>query len=118
RSLSRLTLDRGGPRDLAAIRDGLAIAAQLAARLGEAAPPDEIAAAATDLAAAPRELITALNEALADELPHLKRDGGFIRAGFDGDLDGARKLRDDSRRVIAGLQSDYAAETGIRGLRI
>ena len=41
--------------------------------------------------------------ALADELPHLKRDGGFVRAGYDAALDEARALRDESRRVIAAL---------------
>ena len=56
--------------------------------------------------------------ALADDLPHLKRDGGFVRDGYRADLDEARKLRDDSRRVIAGLQAHYAAETDIRTLKI
>src|SRR5207253_2442535 len=34
RALSRLVVGRGGPRDLAAIRDGIGAAAALAARLG------------------------------------------------------------------------------------
>jgi hypothetical protein len=59
-----------------------------------------------------------LAAALADELPLSKADGGFVRAGYDADLDAARKLRDDSRQVIAGLQSRYADETGIRALKI
>src|SRR5690606_9481456 len=66
----------------------------------------------------PSALVETLAAALADDLPHLKRDGGFIRDGYRPELDEARKLRDDSRRVVAGLQAGYAADTDIRTLRI
>src|SRR5205807_759805 len=59
-----------------------------------------------------------LARALADELPHLKRDGGFLCAGYDAALDETRALRDESRRVVAGLQARYAEETGVRSLKI
>ena len=58
-----------------------------------------------------------LAAALADELPHLKRDGGFVRAGYDAALDEARALRDESRRVIAALQGRYADTTAVRALK-
>ena len=44
-------------------------------------------------------LAAELAAALADELPPFKRDGGFVRAGYDAALDEARALRDESRRV-------------------
>ena len=56
--------------------------------------------------------------ALADELPLFKRDGGFVRAGYDAALDESRALRDESRQVIAQLQARYADETGIKSLKI
>jgi DNA mismatch repair protein MutS len=118
RALARLVLGRGGPRDLAAIRDGLAAAVDLAARLDVAAMPDEIAAAIADLRAPDPALGRELAAALADELPLLKRDGGFVRDGYDATLDETRALRDESRRVIAALQARYADETGIRTLKI
>jgi DNA mismatch repair protein MutS len=59
-----------------------------------------------------------LGAALADELPHLKRDGGFVREGYDPALDELRALRDESRRVIAALQARYADETGVRALKV
>jgi DNA mismatch repair protein MutS len=118
RALSRLTLHRGGPRDLAAVATGLRVASGIASILGAAAPPDELAAAAEALQAAPADLADRLLAALADDLPHLKRDGGFVRDGYDGPLDEARKLRDDSRRVIAGLQAGYAEDADIRSLKI
>ena len=68
--------------------------------------PDELAVRGERSAAERRAaLASALVAALADSLPHLKRDGGFVRDGYRADLDEARKLRDDSRRVIAGLQA-------------
>ena len=117
RSLSRLILERGGPRDLAAIRDGLTVATDLAGLLSGDLPA-ELADARKALAAAPSGLSAALIAALADDLPLLKRDGGFVRDGHHADLDGTRKLRDDSRRVIAGLQATYSTESDIRSLKI
>ena len=119
RALARLVLERGGPRDLAAIRDGLAAAEALAARLRVIAElPHEIEAAARALCEVPAEIAAALTAALADELPYMKRDGGFVRAGFDGTLDETRALRDESRRVVAALQARYADETGVRALKV
>jgi DNA mismatch repair protein MutS len=119
RALARLAVGRGGPRDLAAIRDGLRAAADLAKALKSLhGTPAEVA----DMAAACRKpdakLVTELDAALADELPLLKRDGGFLRAGYDKALDDTRALRDESRRVIAALQARYIDDTGVRTLKI
>ena len=119
RALSRLALGRGGPRDLGALHGGLVAARDLARRLGEAdGAPAEIAAIQARLAADDGGLKDQLAAALSDELPHLKRDGGFIRAGFRADLDENRASRDNSRGVIAGLQTRYAGETGVKALKI
>jgi DNA mismatch repair protein MutS len=118
RAFSRLSLDRGGPRDLAAIRDGLAAAATLASILETAELPPELLGAYVRLRADCTALQRALEETLADDLPLLKRDGGFVRAGAVSGLDEARSLRDESRRVIADLQASYANEVGVRQLKI
>jgi DNA mismatch repair protein MutS len=119
RALSRLVVDRGGPRDLAAIRDGIMAASALAARLeGRDDIPAEIAEAVGALRRPDPAIAQGLIDALAEELPAFKRDGGFIRPGYDAGLDEARALRDESRRVIASLQARYADGTGIRGLKI
>ncbi|MPZ58596.1 MAG: DNA mismatch repair protein MutS [Rhizobiales bacterium] len=119
RALARLVVGRGGPRDLAAIRDGLEGASELARRLGAVTDaPAEIAEAAAALRQPDPAIVSQLEAALADELPAFKRDGGFIRPGLDAALDEARALRDESRRVIAALQSRYAEETGVRTLKI
>jgi DNA mismatch repair protein MutS len=118
RALARIVIGRAGPRDLAAIRDGIAAAAGLAARLEGLALPEKLAAAVADLRRADAALADALGAALADELPLTRRDGGFVREGFDGALDEARALRDESRRVIAQLQARYVEDTGIKALKI
>ena len=119
RSLARLVVGRGGPRDLAAIRDGIAAAAAIAARLDALASAlTEIADAAAALRRPDPKLANELGAALADELPLLKRDGGFLRTGYHGALDEACALRDESRKVIAQLQIGYADETGVRALKI
>ena len=118
RALSRLALDRGGPRDLGTIRLGLYAAAKVAELLDRGLLPDELATALASLKALPIELEAMLGATLADELPLLKRDGGFVREGSNPELDEIRALRDQSRRVIAGLQLQYSEETGIKSLKI
>ncbi|MEO9515005.1 MAG: DNA mismatch repair protein MutS [Paracoccaceae bacterium] len=115
RALSRLAIDRGGPRDLAAIRNALTEAAQIKG----AAPdlPALLQAATSDLGGHD-ELIDQLDAALIAEPPLLARDGGFIAAGHDSDLDDARTLRDEGRSVIASMQEQYARDTGISSLKI
>ena len=118
RALSRIVVDRGGPRDLAAIRDGIGTAAGLADTLQKCALSEELVYAAKGLRSPDPALASKLAAALAPELPHLKRDGGFVRAGYDAALDETRALRDASRRVIASLQARYAEETSLRALKI
>ncbi len=119
RSLGRLGLGRGGPRDLAAMRQGLAVAGTLRVALAAATLdlPPGFAALAEDLGHhAP--LVDRLTRALAPELPVHARDGGFIGAGYAGDLDELRALRDASRRHVAALQSRYQNATGVAALKI
>ncbi|MGO9740333.1 MAG: DNA mismatch repair protein MutS, partial [Roseiarcus sp.] len=119
RALARLGLDRGGPRDLAALRDALAASGEAAALLADAPEaPAAIVDAYARLARPDDELRRELEATLADELPLNKRDGGFVRAGAHPALDEARRLRDESRRVIADMQARYADETGVRQLKI
>ncbi len=122
RALSRLALDRGGPRDLDAIRSGFAttfaLMDHLASAHGENALPAELDEAQQALSAMPAELGQLLADALDDDMPLQKRDGGFIRRGYDASLDELRSLRDESRRVIASLQANYAELSGIKSVKV
>lgn len=120
RALSRVTLGRGGPRDLAAIRDGLELSATIRNDIESndlAGLPPAVAEAAASLGNH-RDLIGELGRALADDLPISTKDGGFIAKGYDADLDEQRTLRDESRRLIAGLQERYVSESNIPTLKI
>lgn len=122
RALGRLSLGRGGPRDLAVLQDGLTRCASLVKILGTeeglALRPPGIVSTLSILADAPVDLTKELERALADDLPILARDGGLVREGYVPELDEHRKLRDETRQVIAGLQATYAEITGIRSLKI
>ena len=127
RALTRLAMGRAGPRDLAAMRDGLGAARTLCARLADAQTsrhdpaitwPPALAHIARSLAQVDEGIEQALSAALADDLPLKKQDGRFIRDGFSSQIDETRRLRDESRSVIADLQARYAQEADIRQLRI
>ena len=115
RSLSRLLSGRGTPRDMRHVTDfliELPNAKMLGARLD------------VDLMRRFAEIDThdglalELNSALADELPTFFRDGNVIRNGFDISLDNMRGLAHGAKETIAGMQSEYAASTGIHNLKI
>jgi DNA mismatch repair protein MutS len=126
RALARLSVGRGGPRDLAALRDGLKAARLL--RDGLPANDDPLKPPSGEVLEARADLIVGLAEAsrLADSLDHhlvpeppfFVRDGGFIRAGAHAPLDEVRALRDESRRVIASLEARYKSDSGVSALRI
>ena len=124
RARTRIRLERGGPRDLKAIAGAIAGGADIAAELGRQATglPGPLADAKSALD--PQQQVTLkqlgddLASALAEDVPALARDGGFIADGWDGELDESRTLRRDSRQVVAALQARYAEETGIPALKI
>jgi DNA mismatch repair protein MutS len=124
RALSRLCLDRGGPRDLHALARALKEGDQIKAafaRAGESLPAAITAAVdALSLGSRPElaNLVGDLARALVEEPPLLTRDGGFVAQGWDPALDELRTLKDQSRRVVAGLQKTYADQAGVSGLKV
>jgi DNA mismatch repair protein MutS len=123
RCLSRLGLGRGGPRDIKALKDGLALGEALAALINahksdEPLDPnlpreidDQLLAFRTDDAT--HALFERLELALVDEPPLSTREGGFIRAEYNANLNELVNLRNDSRKVILALEARLQAETGL-----
>lgn len=121
RALSRLALNRAGPRDLSLIR-----------ALGQSAATTRItlnsiqdgSPALNDLrndlnqSLSLSNLIDTLEQALTAEPPLLAREGGFIKSGFRPALDEALRLRDDARKIMAALQARYVTQTGMSSLKI
>lgn len=125
RSLSRLLLSRGGPRDLASLRDALQKAGQIAAGLAPSAGlelPDRLNQLIGILGESQQgslnTLVGDLDAALVETPGPFARDGGFVAKGWLVPLDEARSMRDESRKLIAGLQKRYADKTGVSSLKI
>lgn len=120
RALSRILWGRGGPRDLAVLRDGLALGKEMAAHL-HGALPHILETARQQINANPQTidaLIMTLANALNDELPYLARDGGFIKDGYHAELDQYRNLQNDTRKIMAALQQRYCDISRIPTLKI
>lgn len=124
RAVSRLSLERGGPRDLAAIKTTLAAVPRLKNILSGASSqnmvselPEAVARIAGRMGHY-ENLVDELERALADELPLLARDGGFIREGYYPPLDEIRRVKNNSQQIILQLQEKYAAATDIPNLKI
>ena len=122
RALSRLTLGRGGPRDLGCLRDGLTVGGAIAASFAGhpdplRPPPTEVADALASLDPTRRPALEdfrcALEAGLGPDLPPQTRDGGFVAAQVSVALDEARALRDDSRKVVAALEARLVLEAGV-----
>ena len=122
RALGRIAIARGSPRDLGAIRDGLMIAGHLAHRLLSSATigglPEGLGNICDTLSWSDLELARELDDALDSELPATARDGGFVKPGYSAELDENRSLRDETRHVIAGLQSRYCDISGVKSLKV
>jgi DNA mismatch repair protein MutS len=121
RALSRLTLGRGSPRDLAAIMGGLSESQGLREGLTRGLNSLPLPSLIEEMLLGLGEhgdLVGRLLNTLAEELPLLARDGGFIRHGHSALLDELRGWRDDGRQKIAALQSHYAALAGVASLKI
>jgi len=117
RALTRITLGRSGPRDLAAVKAGLALTADVRDLFQGKTVPKGLAHSLESLGTH-GELVAELGAALGDDLPVLARDGGFVKGGYRPDLDELRMMRDESRRLIAGLQNNYQSDTGISSLKV
>ena len=117
RALSRISLERAGPRDLVAIRNGLLQSSIISNILSSFTLP-KLIKEKTAVFPEQDKFLGLLTEALVDEPPILARDGGFIREGFDPKLDEARRLRNEGKKIIAEMQMDLVKISGIQSLKI
>jgi DNA mismatch repair protein MutS len=143
RALGRLAVGRWSPRDLAATRDGLALALALKSTLGAAktpagspalpakTPAGSPALPAKTIAGPPAlltetlarigahgGLVETLAAALVPEPPSDAAVGGSIAPGFDAGLDALRLTARDGRSAVVALESRLRGETGVAQLKI
>ena len=123
RACGRLSLGKAGPRDLAAVRDGLDRASTLAGKLGATGSlPPGLAPVVRDLGAASAgpcgALAGALRRALAPNPPSSLAEAGYIAKGYAKRLDACRAEAACAKAAIEDLQARYIGDTGIKSLRI
>lgn len=117
RALSRLSLGRGGPRDLLSIRNALEVIPFVFNAFVRAEVPESINHTLSQIADF-SGLAQTLRHALKSDVPLLVRDGNFIETGYNAKLDELKELRDDSRKVLMDMQQRYIEQTGINTLKI
>jgi DNA mismatch repair protein MutS len=116
RIVARATVGTASPRDLGALRAGLARLPQLRATLlGSGALLLRSLGERIDPLADLRAL---LERALVDEPPARTSDGNMIRAGHDAELDRLAGLARGAKDWIAQFRAEEAARTGIANLKI
>jgi DNA mismatch repair protein MutS len=118
RALARLTSGRGGPRDLAQLRDGLAASRELKDAIESEADRPPLLDALLPRLGGHAALVDRLTLALIASPPLDSSKGGYIAEGYDGALDSLRSTSSDGRRAIASLESRYREATGIPSLKI
>src|SRR5687767_14766238 len=116
RLIARIALSTAGPRDLVALSRSLAAVPRLRLLLTDCqAPLARSLAGELDELSDLREWI---DDAIADEPPALVREGGFVRDGFDTEVDGLRHISRSGKQVIAEMESGERTRTGIASLKV
>jgi DNA mismatch repair protein MutS len=118
RALGRLVARRGGPRDLAQLRDGLTEARTLRDHLARIDQPPALLSTLLPALEGHADLVDLLARALVPSPPLDPAQGGYIAEGYDAALDELRGLGGEGRRAIAALEARYRDQSGIPALKI
>ncbi len=116
RILARVALKSARPRDLAVLRDTLALIPELRQQLGGLDSPR--LQALRQRLQPHGELQQTLARAIIDNPPVVIRDGGVIAPGYDDELDQLRALRENSNQFLIDLESRERQRTGIASLKV
>ncbi|HVO93754.1 MAG TPA: DNA mismatch repair protein MutS, partial [Terriglobales bacterium] len=116
RLAGRAVAGTAGPKDLVAIKQTLHGVREIRSHLGDV-HADILLRASADLADLP-EVIGLIERSIVDDPPFLAKEGGFIRAGFDAELDELRGIRADARDWIARFEASERRRTGIQSLKV
>lgn len=124
RVLSKISFNKAGPRDLYSVLNYILVLPKIKAVLVKGGFPQNNSKIVSSMVSnidisKYLNVISELEKSLnSDNLPLLARDGGFIKVGYDQQLDEYNSLVNDTSNVILSLQSEYSEELGISKLRI
>jgi DNA mismatch repair protein MutS len=116
RLMARVATSRANPRDLQQVGRTLASLPALKEQLSGCVAP-MLSSLEQQLHPCP-ELSARLTEGLVDECPLGTADGGFIREGFDDQLDQLRELAQGGKEWIARYQAAEVERTGIPNIKV
>ncbi|MFN2446128.1 MAG: DNA mismatch repair protein MutS [Vicinamibacterales bacterium] len=116
RLVSRVALSTASPRDLVALRQSLSVLPGVKTVLGDCEAPlvCSLLGEIDDLA----DVRTWVDETMQDEAPGVARDGGFVRDGFDTELDELRRISRSGKQIIAQMEEQERVRTGIHSLKV
>jgi DNA mismatch repair protein MutS len=116
RILARVALRSARPRDIARLRDALAILPELGDLLG-AIDADRIAQLAQKCKPLP-ELAQELEKAVIENPPVVIREGGVIKKGYDDELDELRSISENAAEYLIKLETEEREVTGLSTLKV
>lgn len=116
RLIGRITYGTAGGRDLAALRCAIEKLPDIASQLS--AFSDRRLKELTDQLDLLQDVGELISSAICDEPPFSVREGGFIKAGYDAEVDRLRSVMDGGKGLIANIEAQEKEKTGIRTLKV
>ena len=116
RLVARIACGRAGPRDLSAVGDAIGGARELKRAL-EGAPASILGEISSNLWEG-GGLVETLSRALVDGPPALANQGGFVRPGYDEELDRLRAMAEGDRAWLLDYEANERERTGIASLKV
>ena len=116
RLIGRIALGTAGPRELVSLRQSLDSVPRVRLLLDQCQAPlmRSLLAELDDLA----DVRALIDRTLLDEPPAIVREGGFTRDGVDPALDELKAISRSGRQVIAEMEEQERARTGISSLKV
>ena len=116
RLIGRVVYGSAGGRDMASLRASLENLPQVKAKLAPFAAGrlGELAASLDEL----QDVYQLLCQAIVDDPPFSVREGGFIRDGYDSEVDRLRGILSGGKGVIAEVEAREREKTGIKSLKV
>lgn len=116
RLAGRVLSGSASPKDLVAIKQTLG-SVQAVRQCLNAVQAPLLMELAAQLRSLP-QITELISRAIVDDPPFVIKDGGFIRAGFDSELDEIRGARSHAKEWMATFEAEERRRTGIQSLKV
>ena len=117
RSIARLGLNRGGPRDLSIIRNSLRSIQKISSLVCRKNMPQFLCSLVEKFKGF-ESILNSLNSALIESPPTLTKSGHFICSKYNKNLEDLRLLKENSQNLLIQLQLKYIKLTNVNSLKV